>query len=99
MIFSAATMASAKDWVNTANVPHCREGRIVVHSCTDAVHFTSQETRTCSRLWSMSSARRSPPTQRVVTLLDYFAARPDERFGLSELAPAGEESKPTRPAT
>ena len=27
----------------------------------------------------MTSLRRSPPTQRVVTLLDYFAARPDER--------------------
>jgi hypothetical protein len=43
----------------------------------------------------MTSLRRSPPTQRVVTLLDYFAARPDERFGLSELARAVEMSKPT----
>jgi DNA-binding IclR family transcriptional regulator len=43
----------------------------------------------------MTSIRRSPPTQRVVTLLDYFAARPDERFGLSELARAVEMSKPT----
>jgi DNA-binding IclR family transcriptional regulator len=43
----------------------------------------------------MTSLRRSPPTQRVVTLLDYFAAHPDERFGLSELARAVEMSKPT----
>ncbi|MDP9092675.1 MAG: helix-turn-helix domain-containing protein, partial [Actinomycetota bacterium] len=43
----------------------------------------------------MTSVRRSPPTQRVVTLLDYFAARPDDRFGLSELARAVEMSKPT----
>jgi DNA-binding IclR family transcriptional regulator len=43
----------------------------------------------------MSSARRSPPTQRVVTLLDYLAARPDDQFGLSELARALDMSKPT----
>jgi DNA-binding IclR family transcriptional regulator len=43
----------------------------------------------------MTSARRSPPTQRVVTLLDYFAARPHDRFGLSELARALDMSKPT----
>ncbi|HEV7194047.1 MAG TPA: helix-turn-helix domain-containing protein [Jatrophihabitantaceae bacterium] len=43
----------------------------------------------------MTSVRRSPPTQRVVTLLDYFAARPDHQFGLSELARALDMSKPT----
>ena len=43
----------------------------------------------------MTSARRSPPTQRVVALLDHFAARPDERLGLSELARALDISKPT----
>ena len=43
----------------------------------------------------MTSARRSPPTQRVVTLLDYFAARPERRVGLSELARDLEMSKPT----
>jgi len=43
----------------------------------------------------MSSSRRSPPTQRVVALLDHLLAHPAERFGLSELARAAELSKPT----
>jgi DNA-binding IclR family transcriptional regulator len=43
----------------------------------------------------MASSRRSPPTQRVVALLDYVAAHPDARFGLSELSRALEISKPT----
>jgi DNA-binding IclR family transcriptional regulator len=43
----------------------------------------------------MTSARRSPPTQRVVSLLDHFAAHPGGRFGLSELARELDISKPT----
>ncbi len=43
----------------------------------------------------MTSARRSPPTQRVVSLLDYFGAHRGQRFGLSELARALTMSKPT----
>lgn len=43
----------------------------------------------------MSSSRRSPPTQRVVAVLDHLLAHPDERFGLSELARAAGVSKPT----
>jgi DNA-binding IclR family transcriptional regulator len=43
----------------------------------------------------MASSRRSPPTQRVVALLEHVAARPDERFGLSELSRALGISKPT----
>lgn len=43
----------------------------------------------------MTSSRRSPPTQRVVTLLDHVAARPDARFGLSELSRDLGISKPT----
>ena len=43
----------------------------------------------------MTSLRRSPPTERVVSVLDHFAARPDARFGLSDLARALELSKPT----
>jgi DNA-binding IclR family transcriptional regulator len=43
----------------------------------------------------MTSVRRSPPTERVVSVLDYFAGRPDGRFGLSDLARALELSKPT----
>jgi DNA-binding IclR family transcriptional regulator len=43
----------------------------------------------------MSSARRSPPTQRVVSLLDHFGAHPGQGFGLSELARALDMSKPT----
>jgi DNA-binding IclR family transcriptional regulator len=43
----------------------------------------------------MTSARRSPPTQRVISLLDHFVAHPGGRFGLSELARELEMSKPT----
>jgi DNA-binding IclR family transcriptional regulator len=43
----------------------------------------------------MSSSRRSPPTQRVVALLDHIAAHPGERFGLSQLSRELEISKPT----
>jgi DNA-binding IclR family transcriptional regulator len=43
----------------------------------------------------MSSSRRSPPTQRVVALLDHVIAHPGERFGLSELSRTLEISKPT----
>lgn len=43
----------------------------------------------------MSSSRRSPPTQRVVAVLDHFAAHPGQRFGLSELARSVQISKPT----
>jgi len=43
----------------------------------------------------MPSSRKSPPTERVVALLDHFVEHPDGRFGLSELARALELSKPT----
>lgn len=43
----------------------------------------------------MTSLRRSPPTQRVVAVLDHFAVHPDSRFGLSELARELGMSKPT----
>ena len=43
----------------------------------------------------MAVARRSPPTERVVRLLDYFTARPGQRFGLSALARELDLSKPT----
>lgn len=39
--------------------------------------------------------RSSPPTERVVMILDFLAGRPDRRFGLSELARQVELSKPT----
>ncbi|MGE2834286.1 IclR family transcriptional regulator [Mycobacterium sp. SMC-4] len=39
--------------------------------------------------------RASPPTDRVVRILDFLAARPQERFGVSELARRVELSKPT----
>ena len=34
----------------------------------------------------MSTARTSPPTERVVAVLDYLAGHPRGRFGLSDLA-------------
>ena len=43
----------------------------------------------------MSSSRRSPPTERVVALLDHLVAHPESRFGLSELSRAVRISKPT----
>jgi DNA-binding IclR family transcriptional regulator len=39
--------------------------------------------------------RDSPPTARVVRILDFLAHHPNERFGLSELARRVELSKPT----
>ncbi|PRC44849.1 ArsR family transcriptional regulator, partial [Mycobacterium sp. ITM-2017-0098] len=41
------------------------------------------------------SGRASPPTDRVVGILDFLAGRPDERFGVSELARRVGLSKPT----
>lgn len=41
------------------------------------------------------SGRASPPTERVVRILDFLATRPDERFGVSELARRVGLSKPT----
>ena len=42
-----------------------------------------------------SAGRASPPTDRVVRILDFLAGRPEERFGLSELARRLGLSKPT----
>lgn len=42
-----------------------------------------------------SSARSSPPTERVVAVLDFLARHPHDRFGLSELARRIDVSKPT----
>lgn len=39
--------------------------------------------------------RSSPPTERVVAILDYLAQHPHDHFGLSELARRLELSKPT----
>lgn len=41
------------------------------------------------------TGRRSPPTERVIQVLDHLVARPDSRFGLSELARDLGISKPT----
>lgn len=41
------------------------------------------------------AARESPPTQRVVAVLDFLARHPQTRFGLSELARELGISKPT----
>ena len=35
---------------------------------------------------SETTGRASPPTERVVAILDFLADHPDERFGVSELA-------------
>ncbi|MDT4921928.1 MAG: hypothetical protein QOI15_2830 [Pseudonocardiales bacterium] len=43
----------------------------------------------------MPSSRRSPPTRRVVALLEHVAAHPDGQFGLSELSRELDISKPT----
>ena len=43
----------------------------------------------------MASSRLSPPTARVVAVLDHLAAQPSRRFGLSELARELGMSKPT----
>ncbi|WNG92367.1 IclR family transcriptional regulator [Mycobacterium sp. ITM-2016-00318] len=42
-----------------------------------------------------SAGRASPPTRRVVAILDFLAGHPDERFGVSELARRLGLSKPT----
>lgn len=42
-----------------------------------------------------SSRRASPPTGRVVAILDFLARHPHDRFGLTELARRLELSKPT----
>lgn len=42
-----------------------------------------------------SSGCASPPTERVVRILDFLADRPDQRFGVSELARRVGLSKPT----
>jgi len=42
-----------------------------------------------------SSGRASPPTERVVRILDFLAGRPEQRFGLSDLARRLGLSKPT----
>jgi DNA-binding IclR family transcriptional regulator len=44
---------------------------------------------------SESSGRASPPTERVVAVLDFLAQHPNERFGVSELARRLGLSKPT----
>ncbi|ULE35168.1 IclR family transcriptional regulator [Mycobacterium sp. IDR2000157661] len=44
---------------------------------------------------SDSSGRASPPTERVVRILDFLADRPDQRFGVSDLARRVGLSKPT----
>lgn len=41
------------------------------------------------------AGRASPPTERVVQILDFLAGRPEERFGVSELARRVGLSKPT----
>ncbi|HET9875044.1 MAG TPA: helix-turn-helix domain-containing protein [Mycobacterium sp.] len=41
------------------------------------------------------AVRSSPPTERVVAVLDFLAQHPDQRFGLSELARRTGLSKPT----
>ncbi len=43
----------------------------------------------------MATGRISPPTDRVVAMLDHFLANPRDSFGLSELARALDISKPT----
>ncbi len=42
-----------------------------------------------------SSGRASPPTERVVAILDFLARHPHDRFGVSELARRVGLSKPT----
>src|SRR6478735_10250796 len=42
-----------------------------------------------------TSGRSSPPTQRVVAILDFLAKHPQDKFGLSELARQLNLAKPT----
>src|SRR6476469_7563651 len=44
-----------------------------------------------------TSGRTSPPTERVVAVLDFLAHHPHDRFGLSELARRLDLSTPTCP--
>lgn len=44
---------------------------------------------------AQSNGRPSPPTERVVAILDFLAGHPDQRFGVSELARRVGLSKPT----
>lgn len=44
---------------------------------------------------SSTPSRSSPPTQRVVAILDFLAKHPQDRFGLSELARRLHLAKPT----
>lgn len=44
---------------------------------------------------SRQAVRSSPPTERVVTVLDFLARHPDQCFGLSELARRTGLAKPT----
>ncbi|MCV7176026.1 IclR family transcriptional regulator [Mycolicibacterium sphagni] len=44
---------------------------------------------------SSTPGRSSPPTQRVVAILDFLAKHPQDRFGLSELARRLHLAKPT----
>lgn len=52
-------------------------------------------TGTYAALVAETSRRMSPPTDRVVAVLDFLAARSAERFGVSELARRLGLSKPT----
>jgi DNA-binding IclR family transcriptional regulator len=43
----------------------------------------------------MATTRTSPPTERVIAVLEFLAAHPGEAFGLSDLAREADLSKPT----
>src|ERR671910_3437644 len=45
--------------------------------------------------FARATSRASPPTERVVRILDFLAGRPEERFGVSDLARRLGLSKPT----
>jgi len=45
--------------------------------------------------FATTTSRASPPTERVVQILDFLASRPADRFGVSELARRVGLSKPT----
>jgi len=47
------------------------------------------------RMGSVAPGRASPPTDRVLRVLDFLSQRPHERFGVSELARRTALSKPT----
>lgn len=58
----------------------------------DAAAARSDE---AARVGPARGERRSPPTRRVVRVLDFLVQHPGERFGLSELSRRLEISKPT----